>query len=75
MEMSAELISVEIFEAFVVFLTEESEASDSELGGFFFGVALIDERDSVLHREVEDRCNVIWLHNGLLSVYGTWLWA
>lgn len=75
MEMSAKLISVEIFEAFVVFLTEESEASDSEFGSFFFGVALVDERDRVLHREVEDGCNVIWFHNGLLSVSGTWIWA
>lgn len=41
--MLAELISVEMFEAFVVFLTEEGEPAESELNGLFFSVALVDE--------------------------------
>ena len=47
-EVFIELIFIEAFEGFAIFLTVVGETVDSGLDSFGLGVTLVDERDSVL---------------------------
>lgn len=64
--MFSEVALIEVLEAFILVLTVVSEAIYGVLSSFIFGVALVDEGDSVLQGKVVDRRYTVELlvHNG-----------
>ena len=58
-EMTIELVFIEALEWFRVVFTVVGESFDSEFRCFGLRVTLVDERDSVLHREIEDWGNEV----------------
>ena len=64
--MFFELVLIEVLETLVLVLAVVGEAIYSGLSSLVFGVALVDEGDSVLQRKVVDRRYTVELlvHNG-----------
>lgn len=65
-EVFDEMVLIEVLETLVLVFTVVGEAIYSGLSSFIFGVALVDEGDSVLQRKVVDRRYTVELlvHNG-----------
>lgn len=55
---------VEVLVTFGVFLTEVGKFTDRDFFSVLGRVTLIDKRDSVTERAVEDMSDIVWFHFG-----------